>query len=47
MSKGYDYKCNICNKYFKTYKTIWEHNKKFHNDIKVDKKTDTPLQNEI
>ena len=24
------YYCNICNKNYKTYKTLWEHNKKFH-----------------
>jgi len=26
-----DNKCNICNKYYKTYQTLWKHNKKFHN----------------
>jgi hypothetical protein len=26
------YYCNICNKNYKTYKTLWEHNKKFHKD---------------
>ncbi len=27
-----DYYCKVCNKKYKTYKTLWEHNKKFHND---------------
>jgi hypothetical protein len=30
--KTIDYKCKICNKYYKTYVTLWKHNKKFHND---------------
>jgi len=25
-----DYKCKICNKHYKTYQTLWKHNKKFH-----------------
>ena len=25
-----DYKCNICNKYYKTYQTLWKHTKRFH-----------------
>ena len=25
-----DYCCNICNKYYKTYQTLWKHNKYFH-----------------
>jgi hypothetical protein len=25
-----EYYCNYCNKKYKTYKTLWEHNKKFH-----------------
>ncbi len=29
--KTIDYKCKICNKYYKTYVTLWKHNKKFHN----------------
>ena len=24
------YRCDHCNKNYKTYKTLWEHNKKFH-----------------
>jgi hypothetical protein len=28
--KTTDYKCKICNKYYKTYVTLWKHNKKFH-----------------
>jgi len=30
--KNDDYYCNICDKKYKTYKTLWEHNKKFHLD---------------
>ena len=26
------YYCNVCDKKYKTYKTLWEHNKKFHNN---------------
>jgi hypothetical protein len=25
-----EYKCNICNKKYKSYKSLWNHNKKFH-----------------
>ncbi len=28
--KTIEYKCNICNKFYKTYQTLWKHNKKFH-----------------
>ena len=24
--------CNICKKEYKSYQTLWKHNKKFHND---------------
>jgi len=27
-----DYKCKICIKHYKTYQTLWKHNKKFHNN---------------
>jgi hypothetical protein len=27
-----EYKCNTCNKYYKTYQTLWKHNKEFHDD---------------
>jgi len=27
-----DYYCKDCDKKYKTYKTLWEHNKKFHNE---------------
>ena len=30
--KTIEYKCNICNKFYKTYQTLWKHNKKFHNN---------------
>ena len=26
------YRCNICNKPYSCYKSLWNHNKKFHND---------------
>lgn len=26
------YKCNYCNKNYKSYQSLWNHNKKFHND---------------
>ncbi len=28
-----NFKCNICNKYYKSYKSQWNHRKKYHNDI--------------
>ena len=27
------FKCNICNKYYKSYKSLWNHKKKYHKDI--------------
>ena len=27
-----EYKCYKCNKYYKTYQTLWKHNKEFHDD---------------
>lgn len=27
-----EYKCNVCNKQYKTYQSLWNHNKKFHKD---------------
>jgi hypothetical protein len=29
------YNCNICNKNYSSYKSLWNHNKKFHNTIVV------------
>ena len=30
-----EYKCDKCNKFYKTYQTLWKHNKQFHiNDCK-------------
>jgi hypothetical protein len=26
-----DFYCNTCNKYYKSYQSLWNHNKKFHN----------------
>ena len=28
--------CKLCNKNYKTYKSLWNHNKKFHNDSVVE-----------
>ncbi len=28
-----EYKCNTCNKIYKTYQTLWKHNKTFHTNI--------------
>jgi hypothetical protein len=25
-----EFNCKICNKFYVSYKTLWEHNKKFH-----------------
>jgi hypothetical protein len=32
-----EFKCNTCNKTFATNGGIWKHNKKYHNDIKINK----------
>ena len=29
------FNCNVCNKDYKSYKSLWNHNKKFHNKNKV------------
>jgi hypothetical protein len=29
--KDHEYRCNICNKEYSTYNTLWVHNKKYHN----------------
>ena len=28
-----EYKCNICIKHYKSYQTLWKHNKQFHNNV--------------
>jgi hypothetical protein len=28
-----DFHCNICDKYYKSYQSLWNHNKRFHSDI--------------
>ena len=39
LTKVYDYKCNICNKGYTSYQSIWNHNKKFHDyNVKEDVK---------
>lgn len=30
-----EFKCNDCNKTFANNSGIWKHNKKYHNDIKI------------
>ena len=30
-----EFKCIPCNKTYKSYQSLWNHNKKFHNTIKV------------
>jgi len=30
-----DFKCNICNKLYKSYQSLWNHNHKFHNNLKL------------
>jgi len=32
MQKSIEYRCLICDKNYKTYQTLWKHNKKFHNN---------------
>lgn len=27
-----EFKCNLCNKYYKSYKSLWNHNKTFHKE---------------
>ena len=49
MELKMDFLCNICNKYYSSYKSLWNHNKKFHilqESIKTEnglKKTDISL----
>ncbi len=31
------YKCDICKKYYKTYQTLWKHNKQFHQKSSIQK----------
>jgi hypothetical protein len=31
MDSTIEFQCNICNKYYSSYKSLWNHNKKFHN----------------
>jgi hypothetical protein len=28
-----DFPCNLCNKLYSSYKSLWNHNNKFHNDF--------------
>ena len=40
-----DHKCNICNKQYSSYKSLWNHNKEFHknNNTFNGKKSETGL----
>jgi len=40
-----EYYCKICNKKYKTYKTLWNHNKKFHNVIIIKKQSKNNQKN--
>ena len=42
-----DHKCNICNKQYSSYKSLWNHNKEFHknNNIKVLNNSEKVLNN--
>jgi hypothetical protein len=42
--KGDEHKCNICNKLYSSYKTLWKHNKNFHKNNKVDNSTNVLLK---
>jgi len=42
--KTIDYKCNICNKFYKTYQTLWKHNKKFHSDKNITLPSNTIME---
>ena len=36
--KGDEHKCNICNKLYSSYKTLWKHNKNIHkSDVSISK----------
>ena len=43
------YCCNVCNKNYKSYKSLWNHNKTFHNTKEIigDQKYIIPVQKEI
>jgi len=34
-----NYNCKICNKNYKTYQTLWKHNKEFHSSVVADSNT--------
>ena len=37
-----DYHCNICNKKYKSYQSIWNHNRKYHNMINPQNSSNHP-----
>ena len=36
------FKCNTCNKYYKSYQSLWHHKKRFHSDISPNISPDIP-----
>ena len=34
---GHEYICNICNKNYSNYNSLWKHNKRFHKNINKQK----------
>ena len=40
-----EFKCNICNKFYTSYKSLWNHNKKFHKNKTVN--DDTVLSKDV
>jgi hypothetical protein len=43
--KEYDHKCNICNKTYSSYKTLWTHNKNKHKNNIIPHNTSIILDN--
>ena len=41
-----DFKCNICNKFYVSYKSLWNHNKKFHTNI-INTCSDLPQKSSV
>ena len=37
-----EFKCIPCDKTYKSYQSLWNHNRKFHNTIKIDNKPNAP-----
>ena len=46
MYKKIDYTCKICNKQYSSYKSWWNHDKKFHNIQNItNENSDTYIEN--